>query len=330
MTQQLITIESINENAIAVFTGESDALELLLVQIETEALAVVADVKTNKGRAEIRSNAANVAKAKVRIDDAGKLLVADLKDLPKKVDASRKAVRDRLDALRDRVRQPLTDWEAEQEAIEAAEKAKRLFLQDWDTAILENERFDFEAEKAALRAEQEAIEAKRLADEKAEVERLAIIQAEKDKAEREERIKQEAIEYEQLRQKVAKEKAESEKLAAEKMAALAIENARLEKIAAEQAAINMAKQTEERRLKAIEDARIAQELAIEKERKRIEDEAKAQKIIDDKRALDIEHRKSVNNAIKAKLIENGFSEADSIKIITLAVKGMLGNLKVIY
>lgn len=170
MKQELITIESLNTNALAVFTGENDALEQLILQIEAEALALIADVSTAKGRDAIRSNAANVAKAKVRIDDAGKTLVADLKEMPKKVDASRKAVRDRLDNLRDTVRQPLTNWEAEQAIIEAERKeaerlaaekseAERVFLLSWEQAIIDNSRFDFEKEKAALRAEQEAKEA---------------------------------------------------------------------------------------------------------------------------------------------------------------------------
>lgn len=352
MKQELITIESISTNAISVFTGENDALEAIILQIEKEALSLVPDVSTQKGRDAIRSNAANVAKAKVRIDDAGKALTAELKELPKKVDASRKAARDRLDNLRDTVRQPLTDWENEQARIEAERKeaerlaaekaeAERLFLLDWDQAILENERFDLEKEKAALRAEQEAIEAKRLADEKAESDRLAIIKAEKDKEEREAKIKQEAIETEQARQKAAQEKAEADKLAAEKMAELAIENARLAKLAAIQEAAELAAKVEADRAKAIEVARFSQELAdkraeesrllaIENERKRIEYEAAKQKAIDDKKAADLNHRKAVNNEILSALVNAGISHDDAVKVIKLAANKMLGNLNINY
>lgn len=38
------------------------------------------------------------------------------------IDAARKKARDTLDALRDEVRKPLTDWEAEQERIEQERK----------------------------------------------------------------------------------------------------------------------------------------------------------------------------------------------------------------
>ena len=165
MSNELTTIEFINNNALAVFTGESDALELILQQIETNARAIVADVKTNKGRDAIRSNAANVAKAKVRIDDAGKSLVADLKELPKKIDASRKSVRDRLDALRDEVRKPLTDWELEQERIEQeriekikAEQEKavseRKYQEDFEIALIMNQAFDAEQENFIVTGKQ--------------------------------------------------------------------------------------------------------------------------------------------------------------------------------
>lgn len=170
----------------------------------------------------------------------------------------------------------------------------------------------------------------RLEDEKAEADRLAAIQAEKDKADREERIKQDAIIAEQAKQKAAQEKAEADKLAAEKMAELAIENARLEKLAAEQAAIKLAEQVEANRLKAIADAKVANDLAIENERKRIEAEQAKQKAIDDKKAADFNHRKTVNNAIRTELVKNGFSDEDAIKIIKLAANNLLASLIIAY
>jgi hypothetical protein len=39
-----------------------------------------------------------VARSKTALDDGGKKLVADLKQIPKKIDAERKRVRDPLDA----------------------------------------------------------------------------------------------------------------------------------------------------------------------------------------------------------------------------------------
>jgi colicin import membrane protein len=345
MNKKLITIESISNNALSVFTGESDALELILKEIEFNARAVVADVNTNKGRDAIRSNAANVAKAKVRIDDAGKTLTAELKELPKKVDASRKAVRDRLDALRDEVRKPLTDWEQEQDRIEQDRVAKikaeqeaaeieRKYQADWDIALIMNQAFNAEQENKRLKAEQEAAEAehKYLSDwdialimnqafnaeqenkrlkaeqEAAEAERIAKERAEreeKERAEREERIKQIAIAEEQARQQAAIERAEREKKAAEQAAALAIENARLEKERAER----------------------EQAEAIEREKARAKAEADRLQAIEDKRKADTEHRTAVKNAVKVALMsECALTEQQAKEIIKSAIAGKLANL----
>jgi flagellar motility protein MotE (MotC chaperone) len=83
-----------------------------------------------------------VARSKTYIDNAGKDLVAELKALPKQIDESRRVVRERLDALKDEVRRPLTEWEAEQERI-AAEKP-------------EEERLRAEASKKQRRSPQKA------------------------------------------------------------------------------------------------------------------------------------------------------------------------------
>lgn len=64
--------------------------------------------------------------------------VAELKALPKQIDESRRVVRERLDALKDEVRRPLTEWEAEQERIKAEEAMNALHAE----ALAMNEEFD--------------------------------------------------------------------------------------------------------------------------------------------------------------------------------------------
>ena len=114
----LVVIEK--KNAMAVFTN-NDQLDPLIEAIEKEARSLVPDVTTKKGRDAIASMAHKVARSKTYIDNAGKDLVAELKALPKQIDESRRVVRERLDALKDEVRLPLTEWEAEQERIKAEE-----------------------------------------------------------------------------------------------------------------------------------------------------------------------------------------------------------------
>lgn len=122
----LVVIEK--KNAMAVFTN-NDQLDPLIEAIEKEARSLVPDVTTKKGRDAIASMAHKVARSITYIDNAGKDLVAELKALPKQIDESRRVVRERLDALKDEVRRPLTEWEAEQDRIKAEEAMNALHVE---------------------------------------------------------------------------------------------------------------------------------------------------------------------------------------------------------
>ncbi len=60
------------------------------------------------------------------------------KALPKQIDESRRIVRERLDALKDEVRRPLTEWEAEQERIRVEEAWNAMH----EEALVMNKMFD--------------------------------------------------------------------------------------------------------------------------------------------------------------------------------------------
>ena len=74
------------------------------------------DTTTEAGRKEIASLAYKIARSKTAIDEAGKALNEDARKRINTVDEARRAVRTRLDKLRDQVRAPLTAWELEEEA----------------------------------------------------------------------------------------------------------------------------------------------------------------------------------------------------------------------
>jgi colicin import membrane protein len=202
----LIPLESVN--AVEIFTGAK--LDDLLLQIRTEVATIVPDVLTAGGRKEIASLAYKVARSKTTIDDAGKTLVAEWKAKSAQVDASRKKARDYLDTLKDEVRKPLDDWEAEQARIEQEAAAR-----------LEAERVA--AENAAA-AEAARIEAERVAAAAAATAELARRAAEID-------AREAAI--------AAKEKVAADALAAEHAAQ---EAARLERERAASAAAELAAQ----------------------------------------------------------------------------------------
>lgn len=86
------------------------------VKAETDKLDI--DLTTEKGRKAIASMAYKVARTKTALDDFGKKLNEDARKQIAVVDEARRRVRERLDALRDEVRRPLTEWE------EAEEKRK--------------------------------------------------------------------------------------------------------------------------------------------------------------------------------------------------------------
>jgi len=93
-----------------------EGLDPLIARIEEQVRAYVPDVSTRKGRDAIKSLAYNVARSKTALDDAGKKLNEDARAQIAIVDAARRKLRDRLDALRDEARRPLDDWEAAEEA----------------------------------------------------------------------------------------------------------------------------------------------------------------------------------------------------------------------
>lgn len=165
----LVVIEK--SSAMAVFTN-NEQLDPIIEKIEKEARSLVPDVSTKKGRDAIASMSHKVARSKTYIDNAGKDLVAELKALPKQIDESRRIVRERLEALKDEVRRPLTEWEAEQERIKAEQAMNAMhaealvmnenidlqraiqFEADHEMALLMNKDFDREREEQRRQAEQ--------------------------------------------------------------------------------------------------------------------------------------------------------------------------------
>ncbi|HHT5644608.1 TPA: hypothetical protein ACT1UR_001270 [Raoultella planticola] len=317
----LVVIEK--KNAMAVFTS-NDQLDPLIEAIEKEARSLVPDVATKKGRDAIASMAHKVARSKTYIDNAGKDLVAELKALPKQIDESRRVVRERLDALKDEVRRPLTEWEAEQARI-AEEKAA------------EEERLRIEAEqKAALEALKKQIETDHemallmndAFDRDREEQR---IQAEQAQRERDERLKQEAADQ-ALRDAEAKHKAELEGIrrreAEEKARAELAERQRIE---AEQRAVREKQEAEARaerekaeaveaeRRKAQEEADRIRREAEQREQDRLaEEKRKADEQA--RREADVKHRKAVGTEIVKALLANTSLTRDQAIEVLLSIK----------
>lgn len=317
----LVVIEK--SSAMAVFTN-NEQLDPIIEKIEKEARSLVPDVSTKKGRDAIASMAHKVARSKTYIDNAGKDLVAELKALPKQIDESRRIVRERLDALKDEVRRPLTEWEAEQERIKAEEAAKikaeedrKKFESDHEIALLMNDKHDREVAEKKAEAERQRIaheeelkrqaaeQAKREAEEKAAAELAAAKKREEDaiaaRAQAELLAKQ-AQERAEHEAKDAAAKAEAEKKAA---------------IEAEQRKAHEEADRIKREAEAKEAARLAEE-------KRIADE-KA------KREADVKHCKAVGTEIVNALTANtSISREQAIEVLTALKDDLIPCAKIHY
>ncbi|HDU3502176.1 TPA: hypothetical protein QIW77_003547 [Klebsiella pneumoniae] len=317
----LVVIEK--KNAMAVFTN-NDQLDPLIEAIEKEARSLVPDVTTKKGRDAIASMAHKVARSKTYIDNAGKDLVAELKALPKQIDESRRVVRERLDALKDEVRRPLTEWEAEQERIKAEEAMNALHAE----ALAMNEEFDrqlaarIESDHEMALLMNDAFDREQ-AEKKAEAERQRIAREEEIKRQAEEKAKREAAEQAQreidaaaareCEAILAKERAEREQREA-------VERAEREKQAA----------VEAERRKAQEEAdRIRREAEQREQARLAEEKRKADEQA--RREADVKHRKAVGTEIvKALLANTSITRDQAIEVLTAVKDGRIPHTGISY
>ncbi|WP_404623415.1 hypothetical protein [Klebsiella pneumoniae] len=317
----LVVIEK--KNAMAVFTN-NDQLDPLIELIEKEARSLVPDVTTKKGRDAIASMAHKVARSKTYIDNAGKDLVAELKALPKQIDESRRVVRERLDALKDEVRRPLTEWEAEQERIKAEEAMNALHAEalamneefdrqlaariesDHEMALLMNDAFDREQADKAAEAERQ-----RIAHEE-EIKRMAAAAAAREVEQRAQREREEAAHREAVL-KAQAEQAERDRIAAEQKAE-----------ADKQAAI------EAERRKAQEEAdRIRREAEQREQARLAEEKRKADEQA--RREADVKHRKAVGTEIvKALLANTSLTRDQAIEVLTVVKDGRIPHTGISY
>ncbi|EKN3638176.1 cell envelope biogenesis protein TolA [Yersinia enterocolitica] len=337
-----IVIEA--KNALAVFT-QPDHIESILQQVEKEVNSFVPDVSTKKGRDAIASLGLKVAKTKTYLDGLGKDLVTEYKEVPKKIDASRKTVRDRLDALKEKVLLPKLEFEAEQERIKleaeriAAEEAYSAMWQeahdmdviitiriaekaaakkeaDHEMALLMNDAFD--RAQADKKAEDERLQKER--DDRIAAEAAAKVKWDADLAAQQER---EASARREAELKLQAEQADRDRIAlalkAEQDKKDAIAKAEREKqdaIATEKLKAQQEAERVQREAKQKEDARLAEE-------KRVADE-------NAKRAADVEHRRTINRQAVADLIANGLPEDCAQKCVAAIAKNLIASVRITY
>ena len=229
------------ENLLSFFKNGAN-LDGLYNVVENKARALVADVTTKEGVSQIKSTARQIASIKKRVDDLGKDVVAELKDLPKQIDANRKKWREDMEALQDEIRRPVTEIENRQKEIEeirathgklalSGSEEIKAAIETLDKIELNGDKWkeSLEDATAAVTAEKGALEVMLNAalKKEAEARELEELRKKQEKAERiirEQKIREEA-------ERKAREEAEA-RAAAEK-ARLEREKAEAERKAAE-------------------------------------------------------------------------------------------------
>lgn len=240
------------------FFKDGANLESLYGIIEKKALGLVADVATKEGISQIKSAARQLASVKTKVDDIGKKVVAELKELPKVIDANRKSFREKMEALQDEIRRPVTEIENREKEIDGIKamhlevamcgsdiirekldkvKAIQLTADKWKESLSKAEKA-VAGEISAMTLMLE--EAEKREQEARELEELRRKQAEADRIIREQKIKEEAE---------RRAKAEAEARAAAEKARLEREKAEAERKAAE---AEKARQEAERKAKEAE------------------------------------------------------------------------------
>ena len=333
----------------------SGGLDPYYQQIRNQVLSEVPDLNTKAGIARVKSLARIVSESKTAIEKPGRNYLKQLKEMPKVIEAELRDWVTKMDALRDEVRQPVTELEEKEKArIAALDQRLNEIHQIGSVAgldILPSETitawigkleaisvdatWDEYQDRAALAKEAakvklEAFLQTRLTWEaqQAEIARLKAEQEEKDRIQREQQIAAQA--RHEAEQKALREKLESEQR--EQAAKDAAARAEREAVEAKERLVREQQESAERE-------RLAAERAAEQERQRQIDEQNRIAREDEQRkaeaaakAANVEHRRQYNRegiAAMQTALPN-LSEQDAITLLTAIVQQKVPHVTIQY
>lgn len=321
-------------DALSVFAAtDTKAADDILAMVRSQIdgfLAVRPDATTRAGRDLIRAFANRVTKSKTAIEEVGAALAKEQKEIPKRIDATRRLFKDTLDAWRDEVRQPLSDWEAAEEARVTQIKDGLAALQgtiddpNWISRSSEQLRdrlgeVERDGDVSEGRWDEYAPAAAELRAKAIEVltERIAV--AEKREAE--------AAELERLRKEIAeRERQDREHKIAEEAAARAKADAEAA-LTAERDRANRAEQARKDAVqRAIDAAAKAKADAEFEATQRAEREAAETR----RREQDRAHKAGINRAALDALVAGGIAEDTARTVITLIATGKVPAVRISY
>ena len=342
---ELVTVPS-KETALDVFKADQ-GLDPYLQTIRQELdvfLAEPPSLDTASGRKAYASMAHKIARSKTAIDNIGKELVADLKQLPKTIDAERKRWRDQLDAWRDEARGPLNEWESAEQARKDAHEDKIDWLRNQGDQLDELtsgqiaervtqvevvdigeqwEEYEAEAHRvkaSTLSALKAGLERRlKYEAEQAELDRLRQEAAEREQKEREERIAREA---EERARREAEQKAQAEREAAARREQEAKAEAERKEREYQEGIAKAQREAEAERQRIQQEHQRQEQARLDAERREREEAARRQ--------ANKEHRASVNRAALQAMIDGGMPEDCAKQAVTLIAKGKIPGITINY
>lgn len=345
-------IEDISEeNAPAIYV--KGGLQRFFDAVHGEVTTEVPDLTTKKGRDRIASLAAKVSKSKAAVEKPGRDYLRRLKEMPKTVEAELREFVDKMDALRDATRQPLTDWEeAEKARVERIEAQVRRLgdtdvtdmpaydikqsIENLEAHVIDARYEEFEAEAHRVKAAslvtlREALAAReKYESEQAELAELRRKQAEQEQKDREAQIAREATER---AQREAEQKAQAERDAVAKREAdakAASERRELELKLEAEASQRRELEAKQRAEQAERDAEAKAERAAQAERQRQADEQAEQARQAAAREADKAHKAKINRAALDAFIAGGMPEECAKQAVTLIAKQLIPAIRISY
>lgn len=350
----IVKIEDITpDNAPAIFGHNS--LSRFVDMVRAEVVGEVPDLTTDKGRKRIASLAAQVARSKTALDGTGRAYLKKLKEMPKGIEAELRDFITAMDALRDEVRKPLNEWEAEQSAAAAViqdaidelvnyytlpedcdSQAIRFRIAQLEAPVPTVEVFGDRLEEAEMKRKHgiamltEALEKRK----KYEAEQAELVENRRKIAalEEEARIKAAADKaVEDERQRVAQQQ-DQERIAAQQRVQQAeqrAQQAEQDRIAADQRAEQERKQADQR----------AEQARLDEQRRKQEEQAEQQRQAQAREA-NRAHCGAINKAALEALlavnmsaegqVESFLSEIEAKAIITAIIRGQIPAVAITY
>lgn len=321
-----VTIEQALTPAIVFAPG---GVETLIAKVEAEVRATPRDITTAEGREAVKSLAYKVARSKTALDEMGKELVAGIKAQSAAIDAERRTIRDRLDALKEEVRGPLTAWEtAEADRVAGHENSLVTLIESprlLSPATADHIRTRIASVRDLCKRDWQEFHERA---EAAATDAIAALEATLALVEQQER---DAAELAELRRLKA-DREEADRIAA--AAAQAAEKARQE---AEQKAARDAAEAErvaewqrKREEQAERDVQAAVAAAIETDRRIAAEKKAAEEAAERKRQENKRHRAKVHAEIRASFIESGFAGDVADMLVSAIADGDVPHVSITY